>query len=102
MAGRTASLVMILRLMPLTLGIAALHLGVAFASVARATELEHHLANLSYRVFAIGTVVRFFALLGGRSSREPYRPANLVGVVLQLLSIPLAIWFFLLWVRSAG
>ena len=102
MAGRTASLAMILRLMPLTLGIAAFHLAVALASVVRATEFEHQLANLSYSVIAIGTVVRFFALLGGRSSREPHRAANLIGVVLQLLSIPLALWFFLLWFRSAG
>jgi len=93
---------MILRLTSLTLAIAAFHLGVAFASVVRATELEHQLTNLSYSIFAIGTVVRFFALLGGRSSRALHHAANLVGVVLQLLSIPLAIWFFLLWFRSAG
>jgi hypothetical protein len=101
MARRNASLVMMLRLMPLTLGTAA-QLVVGFASFARATELERHLADLSFTVFAIGIFARFFALLVGRSQTEPHPASNLVGVALQLLSIPLALWFFLLWVRSAG
>ena len=86
-----------LRVMPLTIGLASLYLA---DSVLRLTSPEivdgtYAWSHLAYRVFMIGTGVRIVASSFGLLKCKPILGWDLLGLVLQLLSIPILVWSFL-------
>jgi hypothetical protein len=86
-----------LRVMPLTIGLASLYLAY---SVVRLTSPEtvdgtYAWSQLAYRVFMIGTGVRIGGLSFGRLKGKQILGWDLLGLVLQLVSIPIFVWSFL-------
>lgn len=86
-----------LRVMPLKIGLASLYLA---DSVPRLTRPEiadgtYAWSHLTYRVFMIGTGVRIVASASSLLKCKPILGWDLLGLVLQLLSIPILVWSFL-------